>query len=51
MNFDIFWYFYRFPPTTVHSQKLSVFEKTQKSFLPYNRPKTAATFAPPHGNM
>ena len=47
MNFSICWCFYRFPPTIAHSAKLSVFEKTQKSFLPYNRPKTEATFAPP----
>ena len=46
-KFQCFLVFLSFSPTIAHFAKLSVFEKTQKSFLPYNRPKNGFTFAPP----
>ena len=44
--FDIFGYFLRFPHSIAHLLKLSVFEKTQKSFSQQHRPVFPSNFAP-----
>ena len=41
---------FSFPPTTAHLRKLSVFGKTQKSFLPHYRAKIVVTYSP-HCNL